>query len=56
MHIYDICSVGTIYFGGLYCDIFHVCNFLESPFYCCYNAGFFCELTRIFLLDYYCQI
>jgi hypothetical protein len=30
--------------------IFHVCNFWKSPFYCRYNAGFFCELTRIFLL------
>jgi hypothetical protein len=28
--------------------IFHVCNFWKSPFYCRYNAGFFCELTRIF--------
>jgi hypothetical protein len=49
MHICDICCVGTLSLGIILdCIVLFVgCNFLKSPFYYSYDAGFSLELTRI---------
>jgi hypothetical protein len=67
MHICDICCVGIICFGNILdCSVILAsCIFLESPFYCRYNAGFsfgtnkiltFLRLFLANLVGYFCRI
>jgi hypothetical protein len=67
LHVCDICCVGNICFDIILdcIMIFAGCNFWKSPFYCCYNVGFFLGtdknliFLRLFLANlvgYFCKI